>query len=182
MDDGTLVVLCMDLGLVTTGLCRVDLPPSWEIGCGLAPMLSWGVLELGNEEVPRGLRWQRFQHRFRNRIEVLRPDLVAWEVARFFRGGAATEAIVTLGGLAEMECEVAGVPFVWVKVSDWKIHLLGEGHGNADKAECLAGATDWIRSLGYREVIVWQDAADAIGVARWVLDHIDIRHPERGGS
>lgn len=82
-----------------------------------------------------GTRYLRFTGWLREKIDLIRPELVVYEKAHH-RGGAATEVAVGFATHLQSVCAAAGIEHAAIHTSTIKKYATGKG--NAGKAEMMA--------------------------------------------
>jgi len=108
-----------------------------------------------------GMRYLRFRVQFRELLDQVKPDAVAFEQVRRHLGVDAAHIYGGIVAVLMEECEARKIPYQGVHVQDVK--KLATGKGNAKKDAMLAAANErWALALEAKD----ENEADA----RWIAE------------
>lgn len=124
--------------------------------------------KLGKGDSP-GMRFLRFRKWLREMIQLIKPELIAFERPNVLRSAPANECIYGLTAVFHEEATEAKVTTLGVGTSEVKKHATGQG--NCGKPLMIKAASKrWKIPLGEKE----DDRADALCVLDWALDEIGV--------
>lgn len=108
-----------------------------------------------------GMRYLRLRTWFREALELVKPELVAFEEVRRHMGVDAAHVYGAIVGVIQAECELRKIPYYGLPVATVK--RTATGKGNADKtAMILAAALRWGGE--------WDAKRENEADARWIAE------------